>query len=228
MVNISIFNEAAEVDIKYLPRFNFNLLKEIVYLPVIKTTIRGLLGKLSDNDIIEGIRRQDEAILNYLYDNYFRLVKNHIVKNNGSEEDAYDVFQDTIVVLYQKIYENNLKLTSDLRGYFFGIARNVWNNQLRQKEKTEELSNTDYPEDTEEDVTDSLFIRIMNRAFEKLKPECQEVLRLYYDGVSFEEIAKRMNFKNETYARRKKYLCKETLVEIIKSDPEYIDYLRFL
>ncbi|MGB4292846.1 MAG: hypothetical protein WBJ37_08185, partial [Bacteroidales bacterium] len=78
------------------------------------------MGKLSDKDIIEGVRRQDEKILNYLYDNYFKLVKNHVIKNNGTEDDASDVFQETIILLYQKICENNLELTSDLRGFFFG------------------------------------------------------------------------------------------------------------
>jgi hypothetical protein len=43
---------------------------------------------------------------------------------------------------------------------------------------------------------------------------------------SYEDIAVRMNLKNETYARRKKYLCKEALLEIIKEDPEYQEFLR--
>ncbi|MGQ9620400.1 MAG: hypothetical protein ACUVTX_05380 [Bacteroidales bacterium] len=71
-------------------------------------------------------------------------------------------------------------------------------------------------------------MKIMTRSYNKLKPECQEVLRMFYDGISFDEIAKRMNYKNETYARRKKYLCKEALIEIIKSDAEYIEYQRFI
>lgn len=93
-------------------------------------------------------------------------------------------------------------------GFFFGIARNVWNNLFRQKSKTEELHNIDIVEENDEEVSDQLFMKIMTRAFNKLKPECQEVLKMFYDGLSFEEIAQKMNYKNETYARRKKYLCK--------------------
>jgi len=187
-----------------------------------------LLGKLSDKDLIEGIRRQDEEALNYLYDNYFKPIKQHVLKNRGNEDDVSDVFQDAIIILYQRICENNFELTSDLRGYFFGIARNVWNNHLRLKSRTEGLENIDVAEENDEDLSDPLFSKIMMRAFNMLKPECQEVLRMFYDGATFDEIAKRMNFKNETYARRKKYLCKEALLEFIKSDPEYIEYQRFL
>ncbi len=187
-----------------------------------------MLGKYSDNDIIEGIRQQDDTILNYLYNNYFKLIKNHIIRNNGSADDAHDVFQETIILLYKKILQNNFELTSDLRGFFFGIARNIWNNQQRHKSRTEEISGFEFPDENEEELAENLYEKILTRSFEKLKPECQEVLKLFYGGASFEEIAMKMNFKSDTYARRKKYLCKEALIEIIKSDPEYIDYMRFL
>jgi len=49
------------------------------------------------------------------------------------------------------------------------------------------------------------------------------VLNLYSDGHTYEEIARKMGMKSEAYARRKKYLCKEALMEIIKTDPEYHD-----
>jgi RNA polymerase sigma factor (sigma-70 family) len=188
---------------------------------------KGLFKKLSDKTIIEGIRGQDDKVLNYLYDHYFQTVKNHVVKNSGSDEDVSDVFQDTIIALYQKISEDSFTLTTDLKGYFFGIARNIWSVQLRHKARTEELK-FDLPEEEEEEIHDPLFQKIMTRAFNRLKPDCQTVLTLFYDGYSYEEIAAKMSLKNETYARRKKYLCKESLMEFIKEDPEYQDYLRFL
>ncbi|MGD0581597.1 MAG: sigma-70 family RNA polymerase sigma factor [Bacteroidales bacterium] len=186
-----------------------------------------MFKKLSDNAIIDGIRNQDDKVLNYLYDNFYQTVKNHVMKNSGSDEDVPDVFQETIITLYQKISDNNFTLTSDLKGYFFGIARNVWNMELRNKRRTEELT-FDLPEEEEEEVMDPIFQKILSRSFNKLKPDCQMILNLYYDGCSYEEITVKMNLKNETYARRKKYLCKESLMEMIKQDPEYIEYQRFL
>jgi RNA polymerase sigma factor (sigma-70 family) len=199
---------------------------EILYLSVIEQTSRGLFRKLPDKAVIEGIRNQDDKVLNYLYDNYYQTVKNHVVKNSGSVEDVSDVFQETIIALYQKISENNFTLTSDLKGYFFGIARNIWSTELRGKRRTEQLT-IDLPEEEEETI-DPMFQKIMTRAFNKLKPDCQNILTLFYDGFSYEEIAVKMKLKNETYARRKKYLCKEALMEIIKEDPEYLEYQRFL
>ena len=186
-----------------------------------------MFGKLSDNAIIDGLRRQDDKVLNYLYDHYLPAAKNHVLRNSGSADDVSDVFQDCIITLYQKISQDSFNLTTDLKGYFFGIVKNVWSVQLRLKRRTEELS-TDFPDDNAEEQNDQFFQRILSGAFKKLKPDCQKVLTLYYDGCSYEEIAKKMDLKNETYARRKKYLCKEALMEIIKDDAEYREYQRFL
>ena len=195
-------------------------------MPVDSQSSQGLFKKISDTSLIEGIKQQDDKTLNWLYDNYFQTVKNHVIKNSGSAEDVSDVFQDTIIILYRQISENNLNLTTDLKGYFFGIARNIWSAALRKKRKTTELE-LDFPDETEEDMTDPLFERIIGRAFQKLKPDCQTILTLFSDGYSYEEIASKMSLKNEMYARRKKYLCKEALMELVKKDPEYQEYLRF-
>lgn len=200
---------------------------EILYLPFDCSNKRGLFKRISDINIINGVRNQDDKILNWLYDNYFQSIKNHVLSNSGSIEDVSDVFQDTIIALYNQITDDKLNLTTDLKGYFFGIARNVWSNQLRKKQKTIELE-IDLPEDEEfEEQGDPILERIVSRVFQKLKPDQQMVLNLFSDGYSYEEIAVKMNLKNEVYARRKKYLCKEVLLELVKEDHEYQEYFRF-
>ncbi len=187
-----------------------------------------MFKRISDKNIIEGIKNQDDKTLEWLYDNYFQTVKNHVIRNSGTEEDVSDVFQDSIIVLYSQITENSLKLTTDLKGYFFGVARNVWNAQLRKKRKIRELD-IDIPDEADADESNELlFERIISKAFQKLKPDCQTILTLYSEGISYDEISVRMNLKNEIYARRKKYLCKELLMELVKKDPEYQEYLRYL
>ena len=154
------------------------------------------------------------------------MVKKHIIKNSGSVEDVSDVFQDSIIILYNQITEEGLDLTTDLKGYFFGIARNVWSAQLRKQRKTLELD-INMPDEEDDDNNNLLFERIISRAFQKLKEDQQRVLTLFSDGFTYDEIALKMDLKNETYARRKKYLSKEALIEIVKEDPEYQEYLRF-
>lgn len=186
-----------------------------------------MFKKYSDTNIIEGLRKQDDKILNWLYGNYLQPVRDYVFKNSGSAEDVSDVFQDAIIVLYKQITENKLTLTSELKGYFFGVARNIWNAQLRRKARMTEIE-TDPPEEEDDEPDGPLLEKIISRAFLKLKPDQQEILNLYSEGVSYEEIALRMDLKSEVYARRKKYLSKESLLELVRKDPEYQEYLRFL
>lgn len=184
-----------------------------------------MLRKFSDTAIIEGIRQQDDKILNWLYDHYHQTVRHHVLKNSGSDADVSDVFQESIIALYRQITENELKLTTDLKGYFFGIARNIWSAQLRKKARNTEIE-FDPPDENQDEYSDNYILeRIVNRSFQKLSIDSRTILTLFSEGYSYPEIASKMNLKNETYARRKKYLSKEALIEFIKSDPEYKDYL---
>ena len=200
---------------------------EILYLSLDSSNQTGLFKKISDINIINRIRNQDDYILNWLYDNYLQTVKKHVLNNSGSDDDVSDVFQDTIIVLYNQIVSDTLHLTTDLKGYFFGIARNVWSSQLRKKQRTVELEIDIPDEDETEEQSDPVLERIVSRVFTKLKPDQQMILNLFSDGLSYDEIAVRMDLKNEVYARRKKYLSKESLIELMKEDPEYQEYFRF-
>jgi RNA polymerase sigma factor (sigma-70 family) len=203
-------------------------MREILYLPFDFHIRKGLFKKISDKSIIEGIKNQDDRILNLLYDNYFQMVKKHILNNSGTSDDVSDIFQDSIIILYNQICDNTLTLTSDLKGYFFGVARNRWKEHLRSRKETLVIDENIADESVQEESTDPFFERIVTRAFKKLKPEYQEVLTLFSNGHSYEVMAKKLKLGSETNARRKKYLSKEALMELVREDPEYQEYLRFL
>lgn len=188
----------------------------------------GLFKNIPDQTIIEGVRQQDEKILNWLYDNYLQFVRKYVLNNSGSTDDVSDVFQDSIIILYNQITENNLNLTTDLKGYFYGIARNVWNAQLRKKLRTSELEFDIVEEDDVYETSREILERVVNRAFQKLPRDQQKVLKLFSEGHTFEMIAKKLDLVSEGNARKKKFKCKESLLDLMKDDPEYQEYLRLI
>jgi RNA polymerase sigma factor (sigma-70 family) len=183
----------------------------------------GLFRKYQDSDIIDGIRKQDSRILTYLYDAYYEVIRDHLRKNNGSDDDVNDVLQETVVILYKQVTGEGFTLTTDLKGYFFGVARNIWNTQLRYRSRMTSLETDPAEPDEADDSHDATLERIVTRSFALLRDDCRMVLNLFTEGHTYEEIALTMGLKSESYARRKKYLCKEALMEIIKTDPEYQD-----
>lgn len=184
----------------------------------------GLFKKYSDSAIIDGLCRQDNKILEYLYDSYFEMVRDHLRKNSGSDDDVYDIMQESIIILFKQVREPDFKLTTDLKGYFFGVVKNRWREQLRKNPKLDNLD-ADPPDVDTNDENQIVLERIVSRSFMLLKEDCQMIINLFMEGCDYEEIARRMGLKNDVYARRKKYLCKEALMEIVKSDNEYHDLI---
>ena len=149
----------------------------------------------------------------------------YVMRNSGDYSDVDEVMQESVIVIYRQITADNMDLTSDLKGYFFGVSRMVWSNLLRQKQKHTEIEIDVTDEGTVSYEEDSQILeKVIGKAMDRLKPDCREIILLFSQGIEYNEIAARLKLKSEEYARRKKYLCKEALMEIIKNDPEYRDH----
>lgn len=183
-----------------------------------------MLKKHSDRKLIEGIRKGDDKSVNYLYNSFFDTIKTYVLRNTGTEDDAYDIFQDAMMVLFKKIQQNHLGESTDVKGYLFGVSRNLWHEQLRKNRKNIDIDKEIIEEFDPSKLLDTPLEQIVQRSFLKLKPECREILNMVVGGSSYRDIAEKMKYKSEDYARRKKYLCKEALIKIIKDDPEFSDY----
>jgi RNA polymerase sigma factor (sigma-70 family) len=182
-----------------------------------------LIKKPSDKKLVEGIKKGNADSIRYIYSEYFEIVKTYITRNSGTEDDAYDIFQDSLMAVFKKFQLNGFTLKGDLKGYIYGIAKNLWYEQLRRKGKSLPLDYEIVDDIDLSKLLDTPIEQIVQRAFLKLKPDCRKILELHVKGLDYEQIASEMNFKSPAYARRKKYLCKEALIELIKSDPDYRD-----
>src|SRR6478736_3135281 len=90
---------------------------------------------MNDREIIERIKKGDETALDFLYKKNYRMMVNMIVKNNGSEEEAQDIYQDALVVLWQKALSEDFILTSKLSTYLYSICQNLWRKELDRKSR---------------------------------------------------------------------------------------------
>ncbi len=107
----------------------------------------------TDREVILGILNNSEDILNKLYKAYYAMVLQFILNNNGDEDDAKDVYQEGIIILYNKIKAGNFELSSKLKTYIYSVCRRIWLKKLSLNSK-KTGSITDY-EDVfaiEEDV----------------------------------------------------------------------------
>jgi len=182
----------------------------------------------SNNKIINGILQNDNLVLQYIYNKYYSGINLHILKNNGTKEDADDIFQEGIIIIYRKIKNNQFPLKCSFGTYLYSVCKLLWLKQLR-KEKTKFLIKERLPIYLKRNINQNLIDAIEKKEryslyqkyFLKLGKDCQKTLQLFLDEVSIKNIAKIMGYKNENYAKKKKYKCKENLINNIKNDTRF-------
>jgi RNA polymerase sigma factor (sigma-70 family) len=181
----------------------------------------------NDDILLDGIRKQNEQVIAEIYTRFFPSVRHYIYRNNGTRDDARDIFNDAIVVLLQKAREDKLNLNCSLKTYIYAVCRNLWLKKINA-EKVEEISFSDI-EDTLDGaslIEESFFdFNRANLLFQKhllrLSPTCRKLIQHFLEGKSFKEITLLMNYQNESYARKRKYRCVQVLIRRIKKDPDY-------
>ena len=184
----------------------------------------------SEEAIVEGLRDKDHEIIRFLYRNYFDSIQGLILKNSGNTEDAEDIFQDALIVVYKKIRDNELKLSCSLKTYLYAISRNLWlqklqNKQNKNTEFVDIADENEEPFELNENFVEHEKYNLYQKHFIKLSEDCQRVLKLFLKKVSLKEITKIMNFNSVDYTKTRKYLCKKTLKERILNDPACRKYV---
>jgi RNA polymerase sigma factor (sigma-70 family) len=182
--------------------------------------------EIKAENILEGLRDRDTKVLDFIYKSFYEQIKVFVLRNRGSIEDAKDVYQDALLVIYQKVSKDNLTLTCSFQTYLYSVCRLLWLKQLEsnqiQKNVAEE---TGMYIELGEDILDVFEknerYKLYQRHFQKLSFSCQKVLELFLAGISLREIANILGFKSEHYAKKRKYQCKEKLTNSIKSDPNF-------
>jgi RNA polymerase sigma factor (sigma-70 family) len=182
----------------------------------------------TDLEIIEGFRKTDNKVLNYVYLTYFRIVESYILKSGGRSEDVKDIFQDGLSTVYTKTRDPEFELNCAFGTYLFSVCKNLWLWELRNRKKGPQLITemTDSLPDEPVELEDIEILwakkhKLFRSHFESLDVVCKKLILLFLQKVPFKEIAETMGFKSEMHAIRRKSKCKEQLIRRIKNDNDF-------
>jgi RNA polymerase sigma factor (sigma-70 family) len=182
----------------------------------------------SNDELLNGILRNDSVILQFIYKNFYYKINFFIKKNSGNDDDADDIFQEAIIIIYRKLKNNKLVLTCTFDTYLYSICRLLWLKQLdkRKNEREKIYDNQEYQDDIYDDYLNRTIemnerYRLYQKHFQNLGKDCQKILQMFFNKIPLRQIAQVMGFKGEKYAKKRKYKCKEYLIKSIKQDMEY-------
>ncbi|OEK06901.1 RNA polymerase sigma factor [Roseivirga misakiensis] len=159
--------------------------------------------------------KKRSTALTQVYNECFPMVKRYIVKNNGSVEEAKDIFQETITIVYHNLIEQKYRGESALNKYIIGIARNLWLLKLRKKDVP--TVTIDGQHSLTQEPDEKLDTHLVSYVLEHLNSGCRNILKwFYFETQSMEEIAKNLNLGSAQAAKTKKLRCMKKLASLIK------------
>ena len=75
-----------------------------------------------------------------LYEEIFPLVAKFVAHRGGSFQDAKDIFQDSLIIFYEKMEDEKLDIDVSHEFYIVGIAKNLWFRKFKDDSKKVGLS----------------------------------------------------------------------------------------
>lgn len=176
----------------------------------------------SDQIYLDGLANNDSAIIQSIYKKFVPKVVSFIRNNSGDEDQAQDVIQEVMILLFNQAKANKLQLTCPFDAYFFLLCKRKWLNELKKvanKGVTIDDDVTSTNEPTEELLAQTEVFeekqQLFDLMFQKLGDKCQQVLKLSFTLKSMEEVAEKLQV-TYGYARKKKSLCTGQLTQWIQ------------
>jgi len=165
-----------------------------------------------DEALISGIRNDDDRALSELYKIHYPMVAHFILSNSGSQDEAKDIFQETVLIFYEKIKDGSLTLTCQIKTYLYSVCRRLWLKKLAEKNRFSGVidsenfisleTETELPEETEEKYA------VMERAMNMLGEPCRTLLEDFYiKASSMQDITEKFGYTNADNAKNQKYKC---------------------
>ncbi|KAA5537461.1 sigma-70 family RNA polymerase sigma factor [Taibaiella lutea] len=178
----------------------------------------------TDTELLEGLASGDRNAVVTLYKLYHSVLTKWILSRGGLESDAEDVFQEALVVIFEKAKSPEFCLTCKLSTYLFAISKRLWFKKMEKaapyrsfNEESEEDESRfgAYEEDLDIHLEKEEQFEQLGKAMEQLGEPCKSLLHSFYvDGKNMQEIAVQFHYTNAENAKTQKYKCLTRLKKI--------------
>jgi RNA polymerase sigma factor (sigma-70 family) len=163
--------------------------------------------------ILKGLAANDKQAIETIYRSNFAMIQSFILNNSGSQDDARDIFQEAMIVLFEKSRSDSFELSSQLKTYIYSVCRRLWLKRLNQMQRySGSLENVEETVQVEEDLEThekrNADFTLMETAMSKIGEPCKSLLDAYYiQKKHMQEIAADFGYTNADNAKTQKYKC---------------------
>ena len=167
----------------------------------------------SEEALLAGIRREDRTAVAYLYKQHYPMVLHFVLNNNGTEDEAKDIYQEAIIIFIEKIREDTLELNCLIKTYLYSVTRRLWLKRLALKSRFGgAISESDTFVDVADDIDDlqerEVSFTKMAEALILVGEPCKTLLEDFYiQDLSMQDITEKFGYTNADNTKNQKYKC---------------------
>jgi RNA polymerase sigma factor (sigma-70 family) len=176
---------------------------------------------LSDEkELLKGLANNDRKAVETLYQENFNTIQSLIINNNGSSDDAKDIFQEAIIVLYEKVRAGGFELQCQIKTFLYSVSRRLWLKRLQQQNRYAAPGDSmesvvPVEEDLDAHEQRNAEFEMMDQAINHLGEPCKSLLEAYYlQKQNMQVIAANFGYTNADNAKNQKYKCLMRLKKI--------------
>ncbi|HEV8283744.1 MAG TPA: sigma-70 family RNA polymerase sigma factor [Chitinophagaceae bacterium] len=174
----------------------------------------------NEKALLQGLACSDKKAIETIYRENYNMVQSLIINNSGSADDAKDIFQEAMIVLYERVRSGTFELNCLIKTYVYSVSRRLWLKRLQQMNRyapTLESIHDTVPveEEIEENERINNEFATMDKAISSLGEPCKSLLEAYYlEKKNMQEIALSFGYTNADNAKNQKYKCLMRLKKI--------------
>lgn len=168
----------------------------------------------SDEVLVSRLQQGDNQALEYIYSAYWPMVANFVRTNNGSPQEAEDLYQEGIITLYEQVRKGNFNMASSIKTYLYAICRNKWLGKLKKQVPVTDVEEQLQQIPAEEPDTDAPYVddAAVKQALDGMGEPCRSIIvGYYYHKISLEQLAAKLNYASANVAKQQKFRCIERL-----------------
>jgi RNA polymerase sigma factor (sigma-70 family) len=164
-----------------------------------------------------------------LFNRYAYLIKEGIYKYSLLQEEAFDLYSDTIISAIEKIANGSFQGKSSLKTWLYQIFHNKYVDLLRKKStnkssihRTLTISDllfqvSDHSKTIIQELVDKTDWEVLRQRLAQIGDNCRQMLLLWADGYSDKEIAGTMEYKTSDVVKTSRLRCLEKLKQLYHS-----------
>jgi RNA polymerase sigma factor (sigma-70 family) len=166
-----------------------------------------------DKLLLKGLAIDDRRSIEAIYKANYSMVQSFVLNNNGTVDDARDIFQEAMIVLHEKAHQADFELFCQLRTYLYSVCKRLWLKRLQQMQRySGQVENWEETVPVEEDLEQheqrDAHFSMMEAALAKVGEPCKSLLDAYYvQKKPMQEIAGDFGYTNADNAKTQKYKC---------------------